>query len=137
MARLHLPDDALPGSLSVSRRRCGKPSCHCAKGDGHPFATLTFMLAGKKRVEAVTADWLDPIRPRVDAGRKLKAITAELLVVNAQLFVLARQQRHQTAHPPAVPWNRRHAETAPTAGTGKPTRTARRGRSPALPVAGA
>jgi len=98
MARLHLPDDALPGSLAVSHRRCGKPSCHCAKGDGHPFATLTFMVAGKKRVETIPADWLDRIRPRVDAGRKFKTITAELLAINAQLLVLARQQRRQTAH---------------------------------------
>ena len=102
-ARLHLPDDALPGSLTISHRRCGKPACHCAKGDGHPFATLTFMLAGKKRVETIPADWLDAIRPRVDAGRKFKTIAAELLVTNAQLLVLARQQRRQTAHGPAAP----------------------------------
>ena len=103
LARLHLPDDALPGSFAVSHRRCGKPSCHCAKGNGHPFATLTFMVAGKKRVETIPADWLDAIRPRVDAGRKFKTIAAELLAINAQLLVLARQQRRQTAHGPAAP----------------------------------
>lgn len=103
VARLHLPDDALPGSLAVSHRRCGKPSCHCAKGDGHAFATLTFMVAGKKRVETIPADWLDTLRPRVDAGRKFKTITAELLAINAQLLVLARQQRRQTAHGPGAP----------------------------------
>ena len=27
-----------------------KPACYCAKSDGHPFATLTFKAAGKKRV---------------------------------------------------------------------------------------
>jgi hypothetical protein len=30
LARFHVPDDALPGSLALSHRRCGKPSCHCA-----------------------------------------------------------------------------------------------------------
>jgi hypothetical protein len=55
MARVHLPDDALPGSLSLSRQRSGKPSCHCANGDGHPFGTLTFMAGGKKRVETIPA----------------------------------------------------------------------------------
>ena len=93
LARLHLPDDALPGSLAVSHRRCGKPSCHCAQGDGHPLATLTFMTAGKKRVETVPADWLEAVRPRVQAGRKFKDIAAELLAINAELLVLARQQR--------------------------------------------
>jgi len=51
LARFHLPDDALPGSLALSRRRCGKPSCHCAGGEGHALWTLTFMAGGKKRVE--------------------------------------------------------------------------------------
>lgn len=97
LARFHLPPDALPGSLALSHRRCGKPSCHCAKGDGHPFATLTFMVAGKKRVESIPADWLDVIRPRVAAGHKFKKIAAELLAINAELLVLARQQRRQSS----------------------------------------
>ena len=54
-ARFQLPDDALPGSLALSYRRCGKPSCHCAGGDGHPLWTLTFMADGKKRVETIPA----------------------------------------------------------------------------------
>jgi hypothetical protein len=95
LARFHLPTDALPGSLVVSHRRCGKPSCHCAKGDGHPFATLTFMVAGKKRVEAMPADWLTILRPRVVAGQNFKKIAAELLAINAELLVLARQQRRR------------------------------------------
>jgi hypothetical protein len=103
LARLHLPDHALPGSLAISHRRCGKPSCHCAKGDGHPFATLTFMAAGKKRVESIPADWLDTVRPRVQAGRKFKNMAAELLTVNAELLVLARQQRRRQANGSAPP----------------------------------
>ena len=97
LARFHLPQDALPGSLSVSQRRCGRPSCHCAKGDGHPFATLTFRVAGKKRVEAIPADWLDIVRPRVDAGQQFKKMAAELLAINAELLVLARQQRRHSS----------------------------------------
>lgn len=97
LARFHLPQDALPGSLAISHRRCGKPSCHCAQGDGHPFATLTFRLAGKKRVEAIPADWLDSIRPRVNAGQKFKKMAAELLAINAELLVLARQQRRPSS----------------------------------------
>ena len=103
LGRLHFPDDALPGSLALSHRRCGKPSCHCAKGDGHPFATLTFMAAGKKRVESIPADWIDIIRPRVDAARKFKNIVAELLAINAQLVVLARQQRRPSRPGPLSP----------------------------------
>jgi len=61
------------------------------------------MAAGKKRVESIPADWLDTIRPRVQAGRKFKEIAAELLAIHAELLVLARQQRRQargSAQPP-------------------------------------
>jgi hypothetical protein len=93
LGRFHVPDDALPGSLALSHRRCGKPSCHCADGDGHPLWTLTFMAGGKKRVETIPAEWLDAVRPRVEAGRHFKEAAAELLLINAELLVLARKQR--------------------------------------------
>jgi hypothetical protein len=55
------------------------------------------MAAGKKRVESIPADWLDIVGPRVDAGRQFKNIATELLAINAELLVLARQQRHRPA----------------------------------------
>lgn len=100
LARFHLPDDALPGSLALSRRRCGKPSCHCANGDGHPLWTLTFMAGGKKRVETIPADWIDAVRPRVEAGRHFKQAAADLLRINAELLVLARNQRTRPSRRP-------------------------------------
>jgi hypothetical protein len=103
MARFQIPVDALPGSLALSRRRCGKLSCHCADGDGHPLWTLTFMAGGKKRVETVPAHWLDAIRPRVEAGRHFKEAAAELLLINAELLVLARNQRPRPSRRPASP----------------------------------
>jgi hypothetical protein len=102
LARWQIPENALPGSLSLSHRRCGKPACHCAKGDGgHPFWTLTFMSGGKKRVEAIPADWIDLVRPRVEAGQRLKQVAAEVLAINAELLVLARNQRSRASHRPA------------------------------------
>ena len=103
LTRFHLPQDALPGSLALSHRRCGKPSCHCAGGDPHPLWTLTFMAGGEKRVETIPADWLDTIRPRVQAGRRFKEAAAELLLLNAELLVLARNQRPRPTRRPASP----------------------------------
>jgi hypothetical protein len=95
VARLRIPADALPGSFVMTQRRCGKPSCHCAAGVGHPFYSLTFMIEGKKHVESIPAEWTGAIRPAVDAGRTFKDAIAELFVINAQLLVLARNQRSQ------------------------------------------
>lgn len=96
LERFRLPPDALPGSLALSYRRCGKPSCHCADGEGHPQWSLTFMADGKKRVETIPANWVEAIRPRVEAGRRFKQAAAELLRINAELLVLARKQRRSS-----------------------------------------
>lgn len=61
------------------------------------------MAGGKKRVETVPALWLDAIRPRVEAGRHFKEAAAELLLANAELLVLARNQRPRSSRHPASP----------------------------------
>ena len=91
----HLPDDLLPGSLSLSHLRCGKPTCHCAQGQGHPVWSLTFMVKGKKRVQHIPQDWVEDVRRGVEAGREFQDAVREVLAANAQLLVLARKQRRK------------------------------------------
>ena len=55
------------------------------------------MAGGKKRVEHIPADWIDSVRPQVEAGRHFKEAAAEVLVVNAELLALARNQRRRPA----------------------------------------
>jgi len=40
----------LRGSLVVLRRRCGKPTCHCAKGKPHETPALSYSLKGATRI---------------------------------------------------------------------------------------
>jgi hypothetical protein len=91
--KFHLPEDLLPGSLSLSATRCGKPSCHCASGEGHPAWSLTFMANGKKRVERIPKDWVEEVRRRVEAGREFQEAVREVLTANAELLVLWRKQK--------------------------------------------
>lgn len=93
--RFHLPEDLLPGSLSLSHLRCGKPTCHCADGPGHPVWSLTFMVRGKKHVQHIPKDWVEDVRRRVEAGREFQDAVREVLAANAQLLVLARRQRRK------------------------------------------
>ncbi len=90
-----IPDDLLPGSLSQSRLRCGKPTCHCAhpKDPGHRIWTLTFMVNGKKHTQHIPNEWVQEVQRRVKAGREFQDAVREVLAANAQLLVLARQQR--------------------------------------------
>jgi len=92
--RFHLPDDLLPGSLSLSHLRCGKPTCHCAQDQqGHPVWSLTFMVRGQKHVRHIPSAWVEDVRRRVEAGREFQDAVKEVLAANAQLLVLARQPR--------------------------------------------
>ena len=92
LGRFQIPRDALPGSLALTHRRCGTPTCHCAKGEGHPLWSLTFMVDGKKRVERIPDEWVEQIRPLVEQGREFKDAVAEVFAANAQLLALWRRQ---------------------------------------------
>ncbi len=87
-----IPDDLLPGSLALTHRRCGKPTCHCASGQGHPLWSLSFSVNGKKHVERIPAAWVPLLRPLVRGGKAYKAAVAEVLAANAQLLGLWRRQ---------------------------------------------
>ena len=91
LGRFPIPANALPGSLSLTHRRCGKPTCRCADGEGHPLWSLTFMVDGKKRVERIPDEWVDQVRPLVEQGREFKDAVAEVFGANAQLLALLRQ----------------------------------------------
>jgi hypothetical protein len=92
LARFQVPSDALPGSLALTHRRCGKASCHCSDGEGHAIWSLTFMADGKKHVERIPDEWVEQIRPLVEEGREFKEAVAEVFASNAQLLALWRQQ---------------------------------------------
>jgi hypothetical protein len=95
LRRFAIPGQLLPGSLSESRYRCGKPTCHCATGEGHPGWTLTFMVDGKKRVERIPREWVEEVRERVEAGRAFQDAVRDVLAANAQLLALERRQRRK------------------------------------------
>ena len=89
---LKIPPDALPGSLALTHSRCGKPTCRCAGGEGHPSWSLTFMADGKKHVERIPHEWVEQVRPLVEQGREFKDAIAEVFAANAQLLALWRRQ---------------------------------------------
>jgi len=90
-----IPDDLLGGSLSLTTTRCGKPSCHCAEGEGHPAWTLTFMSGGKRRTERIPKEWAEDIQRGIEAGRAFHEAVREIMTANAELLVLAKKQRRK------------------------------------------
>ena len=95
LGKYRIPENALPGSLSLTHRKCGKSNCRCASGEGHPRWSLTFMVAGKERVESIPAALVEDIRPLVVDGREYKDAVAEVFAANAQLLALWRKQQRK------------------------------------------
>jgi hypothetical protein len=75
---------------------CGKPTCHCATGEGHPHYTLTFMSDGKRRVVHIPEALVEHVRQRVEAGKRFQLAVREVLTANAELLILAKQQERST-----------------------------------------
>lgn len=100
LRRFPIPEDALPGSFSLTHLRCGKSTCHCARGQGHPVWSLTFMVRGKKHVQHIPKPWVEEVRRRVRLGREFQDAVRQVLAANAQLLVLARQQRKKRKRKP-------------------------------------
>ena len=88
-----IPEDGLPGSLSLTHTRCGRAGCHCAEGEGHPVWRLRFLRHGKPHLETIPTEWLDEVQGRVAAGRAAQDALLEVLSANAELLALEKAQR--------------------------------------------
>src|SRR5258708_32823045 len=93
LERFSIPADLLPGSLIMSRTRCGKPTCHCAQGEGHEAWPFTFMSDGKQRSERIPSDWVAEVRQRVKAEREFQDAVREVLTSTTELLILSSKQR--------------------------------------------
>lgn len=93
LRRLRIPEDAVGGSLALTRTRCGKPTCRCAHDEPHDGWQLTFSSGGKKRVERVPRDWAEAVQRQVEIGKTFRGAVAEVFTINAELLALARTQR--------------------------------------------
>jgi len=87
-----IPQELVGGNFRQSYRRCGKPNCRCAKGDGHPQWILSLSSDGKRRVQSIPADWQEELEEAVlktqeylDAVRQVMAINLELLAETRRL----------------------------------------------------
>ena len=85
------------GSVSVVRRKCGNPNCHCASGAGHPQTLFLYKdESGRRRCKLVRkADEKkmhragERYRKCREALKRLRAIDAE----EKQLLTQLLQQR--------------------------------------------
>lgn len=95
LKQIKIPTNALPGSLSMSRVRCGKNGCHCKTQEGHQNWTLTYMSEGVKKVKHIPADLVDQVSHQVEQGKSFKEAINQIFAANAELLVLLRKRKQQ------------------------------------------
>ena len=94
--------DMRPGSVSATFRRCGKPSCHCArpKDPGHgPHFQFTYKKDGHTVTKSLpNREALRKAEQEVAEFRTFQQLSQELIEVNQSICQLR-------AAPVAEPWN--------------------------------
>jgi hypothetical protein len=91
--------DLRPGSITAVVRRCGKPSCHCAKPNdpGHdPQLRLTRRVAGK----TVTETFPNPASLRkaqqeIAEFHRLQKLSEDLVGINGKICALRPVERQR------------------------------------------
>lgn len=85
-----------PGSLVPRFRKCGKPTCHCAKigAKGHgPSYSLTHPVAGKTVTRIIPAGAaVDRARKQIAEYHRFRQLVVQLTTVSEQICDLELRQ---------------------------------------------
>ena len=69
----------LPASLAVTHKRCGRPSCRCAReGAVHPTAHVTWKESGVTKTLHVPQEVLEEVIQWVEAWKEVKRLIKEI-----------------------------------------------------------
>jgi len=91
--------DLRPGSITAVVRRCGKPSCHCAKphAPGHdPQFRLTRRVAGKTVTETFpNPATLRKAQQEVNEFHRFQELSEKLVSINQKICALRPAERER------------------------------------------
>ena len=79
------------GSLVTVNRRCGKPGCHCADGDGHPAKYLSQKAQGKTRMIYVSKAVEVRVAEETERYRLLRRARARLAALSQRSLEMIDQ----------------------------------------------
>jgi hypothetical protein len=95
--------DLRPGSICAVPRRCGKPTCHCAKpkDPGHdPQLRLTYKLEGKTMAESFASPAaFHKAQMEIHEYQRFQKLCTDLVTVNQKIC------RLRPAEKPAQRWS--------------------------------
>jgi hypothetical protein len=86
----------LAASLVQIARRCGRPGCHCTRGELHVGHYLTRSVAGKTQTVYVPVDLVDEVRAWIGEYQRLRQLireSSQLALAQVRGHVTARKRR--------------------------------------------
>ena len=88
----HLCDDAplLVGSLSLVKRTCGKPTCHCATTPAHEAWVLATTRNARRRCQVVRFADAEDVGRRVGIYRAFRTALRDLEAIDREERTLLR-----------------------------------------------
>ena len=98
LRRLTREHELAIGTVSVVRRKCGNPRCHCAEGLGHPQTLFLFNDEKEKRRRCKLVRRADESR-LLRAGKRYREFREDLKQLRAidrrekEILVVLRDQR--------------------------------------------
>ena len=67
------------GTLYTLRRKCAKPSCHCARGRPHETLVLTATISGKTRLWTIPKERSEELRQLTEHYRQFRKARSDFL----------------------------------------------------------
>jgi hypothetical protein len=94
LARLRAMKPFLEGSLTVSTKRCGRPTCRCVtEGPRHATALLTWKEDQKTRTLYVPLALRATVAAWVEEGKRLKELSHAMSVAQREFLMAQRRRR--------------------------------------------
>jgi len=81
-------DPLLPGSVYTLRRKCGKPSCRCSRGELHESTVLSYRGQGRPQNISPRPEDVESLRKMTDHYRRCRQARAQLVRWQRQLLKL-------------------------------------------------
>jgi hypothetical protein len=94
--RLGALREMLPGSFVERRRKCGKPTCHCADGKQlHSAFQISVLRDGKLQTFHIPAELAEEARTKVQLHRRFQEAAAAICQINLRRFLQRKGQKEE------------------------------------------
>jgi hypothetical protein len=110
-------EEVLRGSFLQREIRCGKPTCRCAKGLGHPIAYVTVTFPGGRTQQVtVPRNLARTVRLCINNYRRWWQAIEEVSAINRRLLQLRQIPSDAAPRPSGAPPRGGHSTARPRRG---------------------